>query len=81
MTHRVVSWVLLIWTVLMGLGIFAAYLGIGGGCAGLAGSTFDACRSDALARGFVGLLLLGLLWLVVAAPFAYIWLRGRTAAR
>lgn len=81
MTNRVATWMLLLWTVGMALGIFAAYLGIGGDCAGLAGSAFDTCRADAWGRGWIGLLLLAILWLVVAAPIWYIWNRGRSTTR
>jgi hypothetical protein len=78
---RFAGWLLVGWTVLMALGIYAAYLGIGGDCGGLTGTAVDACRADAWGRGSIGLLLLGGLWLVVAVPFWFIWNRGRTRMR
>jgi hypothetical protein len=78
MGNRVTMWLLVIWTVGMAAAILAAYGGIGGDCSGLVGGAYDACRSDALSRGAVGLLLLGVLWLVVAAPIWFIWNRSRS---
>lgn len=78
---RVAGWMVVGWTVLMALGIYAAYLGIGGDCAALSGGALDACRTDAWNRGSIGLLLLGILWLAVAAPFWFLWNRGRPGMR
>jgi hypothetical protein len=77
MVHRVSSWTILIWTGAMGLGILAAFLGIGGDCAGLTGSELTSCQADAWARGSVGLALLVFLWFIVAAPLALLWSRSR----
>jgi hypothetical protein len=65
--HRFATWLLAIWTGLMGIGIFAAFLGIGGDCVGQGGA-LATCLSDAWIRGSVGLMLLAFLWFVVAAP-------------
>jgi hypothetical protein len=77
MPNRVLTWVILIWTTLMGVGILAAFLGIGGDCAGLTGSELSACQADAWVRGGIGLTLLLLLWLVVFLPLAFIWYVSR----
>jgi hypothetical protein len=73
MGHRVATWAIVIWSGLMALGIFGAFLGIGGDCVGLTGSELSACQSDAWARGGIGLGLLVLLWSVVFAPLAIWW--------
>lgn len=73
MAHRIATWAILIWTVLMAVGIAAAFMGIGGECAGLAGSQLSDCQSDAWARGSIGLGLLVLLRLIVAVPLAIVW--------
>jgi hypothetical protein len=73
MGHRVATWAIVIWSGLMALGIFAAFLGIGGDCVGLTGSELSACQADAWARGGVGLGLLVFLWFVVFAPLAIWW--------
>lgn len=77
MGHRITTWVILIWTSLMAVGIVAAFLGIGGDCAGLAGADLSACQADAWLRGGVGLTLLFLLWFVVFAPMAIVWFATR----
>lgn len=73
MAHRIATWAILIWTVLMGVGIVLAFLGIGGDCAGLTGGELSNCQSDAWARGSIGLGLLVFLWLIVAAPMGIVW--------
>jgi hypothetical protein len=80
MGHRVATWLIVIWSGLMALGIFWAFLGIGGDCVGLAGSELSACQSDAWARGGVGLGLLVFLWFVVVAPLAIWWSLSRPKA-
>ena len=77
MVNRLATWGILIWTALMALGIFAAYLGIGGDCAGLTGDPLSACRDAAWARGTVGLGLLVILWFVVVAVLGAIWTATR----
>jgi hypothetical protein len=77
MAHRTVTWAVLIWTAAMALGMLGAFLGIGGDCAGLAGTELTACEASAWARGAVGLTLLVLLWLLIAAPLAIAWSRTR----
>lgn len=67
MVYRIVSWLVFIWTLLMGLGIFLAFLGIGDDCTGT-GTALSECQAAAWDRGIVGLGLLLLLWFVVAAP-------------
>jgi hypothetical protein len=59
---------LVIWTICMAVAIFAAFLGIGGDCSGLSGSALSECQASAWSRGGIGLLLLGFLWLIFAAP-------------
>ena len=73
MAHRIATWVFLIWTVLMAVGIVLAFSGIGGDCAGLTGAELSDCQSDAWGRGTIGLGLLGLLWLIGAAPVGIVW--------
>jgi hypothetical protein len=80
MVYRLATWGILIWTALMALGILAAYLGIGGDCAGLAGTPLAVCQSDAWARGTVGLALLALLWLVVVVLLGAVWMTSRPKA-
>lgn len=77
MPNRVVTWVILIWTALMGVGILAAFLGIGGDCAGLTGGELSACQADAWVRGGIGLTLLLLLWFIVFLPLAIVWFVSR----
>jgi len=77
MAHRIATWAILIWTVLMAVGIVLAFLGIGGDCAGLTGAELSDCQSDALGRGTIGLGLLGFLWLMVAAPLGIVWWMSR----
>lgn len=59
---------LVIWSIGMAVAIFAAFLGIGSDCVGLSGSELNDCQASAWARGGIGLLLLGFLWLIFAAP-------------
>ena len=73
MGNRIVIWAILIWTGAMAVGIIAAFLGIGGDCAGLAGTALSDCRADAWGRGAVGLALLVGLWLVIVVPMAVVW--------
>jgi hypothetical protein len=80
MANRLATWAFVLWTALMALGIFGAFLGIGADCAGLAGSEFASCEADAWARGGIGLTLLVILWAVIAAPIAIVWLLTRPAA-
>jgi hypothetical protein len=73
MAHRIATWAILIWTAFMAVGIFLAFLGIGGDCADLTGSELSTCQSDAWGRGVVGLGLLVGLWLVVAVLVGIVW--------
>jgi hypothetical protein len=73
MAHRISTWAIVIWSGLMALGIFGAFLGIGGDCVGLTGSELSACQADAWSRGGIGLGLLVFLWFVVFAPLAIWW--------
>jgi hypothetical protein len=77
MGNRIATWAIVIWTGLMALGTFAAFLGIGGDCAGLVGGDLSACQADAWDRGAVGLMLLVFLWLVVLIPMAFVWFATR----
>ena len=74
--YRVTTWALLIWTVFMAVGIFAAFLGIGSDCTGT-GTALTDCQADAWGRGILGLSILVILWLVVAA---LLWI-GRRVSR
>jgi hypothetical protein len=65
--HRVATWLIVIWTGLMALGILAAAMGING----------DA---NAWFRGGFGLMLLVFLWFVVLLPMAAVWLISRPKA-
>jgi hypothetical protein len=75
--NRIATWAILIWTALMGVGIVAAFLGIGGDCVGLTGSALSDCQAAAWVRGGVGLTLLLLLWFVVFLPLAIVWFVSR----
>ena len=77
MANRVATWAILIWTGLMALGTFAAFLGIGGDCTGLTGGDLTACQGDAWDRGTIGLMLLVFLWLVVVIPMVFVWYATR----
>ena len=77
MGNRIATWAILIWTGLMAVGTFAAFLGIGQDCAGLAGSELSTCQADAWSRGGVGLMLLVFLWLIVLIPMAFVWYATR----
>ena len=77
MVNRVATWLILIWTGLMALGVVAAFLGIGGGCASLTGSELATCQGNAWIRGGIGLMLLFFLWLVVFLPMGVVWLVSR----
>jgi hypothetical protein len=66
--HRFATWLLIVWTGLMGLGTLAALFGIGADCVAPGGGELGSCLSDAWIRGSVGLMLLVFLWFVVAAP-------------
>jgi hypothetical protein len=66
--HRFATWLLVVWTGLMGLGILAALMGIGADCVAPGGGELGSCLSDAWIRGSVGLMLLVFLWFVVAVP-------------
>ncbi|HJT63192.1 MAG TPA: hypothetical protein VJ839_00275 [Candidatus Limnocylindria bacterium] len=77
MAHRVSTWAIVIWSGFMALGIFAAFLGIGGDCIGLTASAFSECQADAWVRGGIGLSLLMVLWLIVAGPMAIVWFASR----
>jgi hypothetical protein len=80
MAHRITTWLIVIWTGFMALGIAAAFLGIGGGCAALAEGAIASCQADAWGRGAIGHGLLLLLWFVVVVPMAVIWPASRPAA-
>jgi hypothetical protein len=77
MPTRKASWAIAIWTILMGVAIVAAALGIGQDCAGLVGSELSSCQTDAWLRGVTGLALLGFLWLVGFVPLWLIWRASR----
>jgi hypothetical protein len=77
MPTRKATWAILLWTGFMGVGIFAAALGIGGDCAGLSGSDLGACQADAWVRGVIGLALLLVLWFVGFVPLAIVWFVSR----
>jgi hypothetical protein len=77
MGNRIATLAILIWTGLMALGTFAAFLGIGQDCTGLAGSELSSCQADAWGRGGVGLALLVMLWLIVLIPMAFVWYATR----
>lgn len=77
MLHRIATWAILVWTVLMAVGIVAAALNIGRDCVGLAGSELSACQADAWIRGGIGLTLLLLLWFVGFVPLAIVWFVSR----
>jgi len=72
MGNRIMTWLIVIWTGVMALGIFGAFIGIGGDCIGLASTALSECRADAWSRGAVGLGLLVLLWLIVLVPMAIV---------
>jgi hypothetical protein len=80
MVNRVATWAIAIWTAFMAVGSFAAFLGIGGDCAGLTGSDGSACQADAWIRGGIGLALLVFLWFIVALPLALVWFLTRPNA-
>lgn len=75
--NRLAIWAIVIWTGFMALGIYAAFLGIGGDCVSLSGSALTECQADAFARGSVGLGLLVILWLLVVVPLAVVWRASR----
>jgi hypothetical protein len=75
--HRFAIGLLAIWTALMGIGILAAFLGIGGDCTGQPGGELASCLSSAWIRGGVGLMLLGFLWFVIAAPLWVLYTHTR----
>lgn len=77
MTNRIATWAILIWTAFMAVGILAAFLGIGGDCAGLTGSELSRCQADAWVRGGIGLALLLFLWFVVLVPMGIVWFVSR----
>jgi hypothetical protein len=77
MGNRIATWAIVIWTGLMAVGTFLAFLGIGRDCNGLAGDALSACQEDAWNRGAVGLMLLVFLWLVVVIPMAFVWFATR----
>jgi hypothetical protein len=77
MPTRKASWVIVIWTALMGVGILAAATGIGSDCGGLSGSALSSCQSDAWIRGGIGLTLLAILWFVGLVPLAIVWYVSR----
>ena len=77
MGNCITTWAILIWTGLMALGTFAAFLGIAQECTGLAGTELSSCQADAWARGSVGLMLLVFLWLIVLIPMAFVWYATR----
>lgn len=77
MPTRKASWAIAIWTAAMGVAIVAAALGIGEDCAGLVGSEFSSCQTDAWLRGSIGLALLGFLWLLGFVPLWIIWRASR----
>jgi hypothetical protein len=80
MAHRITTWLIVIWTGFMALGIVAAFLGIGGDCLALAQGEISSCQADAWGRGAVGLGLLLLLWLIVVVPMAIVWRASRPSA-
>jgi hypothetical protein len=77
MGNRIAAWAILIWSGLMAVGTFAAFLGIGQDCTGLTGSAFSSCQADAWNRGSVGLMLLVMLWLIVVIPLLFLWVVTR----
>jgi hypothetical protein len=81
MAHRIATWLIVIWTGFMALGIAAAFLGIGGDCVALAAGEVSSCRTDAWGRGAIGLGLLVILWLIVILPMAILWRGTRSSAQ
>ena len=73
MGNRIATWAILIWSGLMAVGTFAAFIGIGQDCTGLSGSELSACQADAWSRGSIGLMLLVMLWLIVVIPLVFLW--------
>jgi hypothetical protein len=77
MPTRKATWAILVWTAFMGIGMFAAALGIGGDCVGLTGSELASCQAGAWVRGGIGLALLLFLWFVGFVPLAIVWFVSR----
>jgi hypothetical protein len=77
MAHRITTWLIVIWTGFMALGIVAAFLGIGSDCVAMAEREISSCQADAWGRGATGLGLLVLLWFVILVPIAIVWRASR----